>query len=82
VDDTQIFGCIGKYFYESRYYYMIKHHGWLAATLADVSEFALLAVRTLVDVCLGKGSARLRPRLQTSLLSQPKPLTNKDAYAQ
>jgi N-acetylglucosaminyl-diphospho-decaprenol L-rhamnosyltransferase len=76
VDDTQIFGCIGKYFYESRYYYMTKHHGWLAATVAEAVEFALLATRTLLDVCAGKGSARLRPRLQTPLFSQPAPLVN------
>lgn len=76
VDDTQIFGCIGKYFYESRYYYMIKHHGWLAATVADFFEFSLLATRTLLDLCLGKGSVRLRPRLQTPLFSQPAPFAN------
>lgn len=76
VDDTQIFGCIGKYFYESRYYYMIKHHGWLAATVADVLEYSLLAARTLLDICVGKGSARMRPRLQTSLFSQPEKLAN------
>lgn len=81
VDDTQIFGCIGKYFYESRRYYMIKHHGWLAATAADISEFTLLVIRTLWDVCQGKGAARLRPRLQTSLFSQPDPLVSRDAHA-
>lgn len=80
VDDTQIFGCIGKHFYESRYYYMTKHHGRLAATVADAVEFALLAARTLLDVCLGKGSARLRPRLQTTLFSQPKPLSDAEKH--
>jgi N-acetylglucosaminyl-diphospho-decaprenol L-rhamnosyltransferase len=72
VDDTQIFGCIGKYFYESRYYYMIKHHGWLAATLADIFEFAFLAVGTFLDLCRGRGWGRLRPRVQTSLFNRPK----------
>lgn len=70
-DDTQIFGCIGKYFYESRRYYLIKHHGWVAATAADTTEFVFLSIRTFFDVCQGRGWSRLRPRLQTALFKQP-----------
>lgn len=71
-DKTRIAGCIGEHFYQSRRYYMIKHHGWLAATLAELGEFAFLCLRTGADVMRGKGSARMRPRLQAPLLSQPK----------
>lgn len=73
-DDTRIAGCIGKYFYQSRRYYLIKHHGWWAATLTELSEFAILCLRTVVDVVRGKGVSRIRPRLQTPLFSQPAPL--------
>lgn len=68
---TRIHGCIGKHYYQSRRYYMIKHHGWLAATGMDVVEFVLLFLRTVVDVLRGNGAKRLRPRLQAPLFSLP-----------
>lgn len=71
-DDTRIGGCIARHYYESRYYYMIKHHGWLAATIAEVGEFLLLAARSLADLARGRRVNRLRPRLQAALCSQPK----------
>ncbi len=71
-DGTRIGGCIAKHYYQSRRYYMIKHHGWLAATAAEASEALLLGLRTLVDVMRGRGWHRLRPRLQAPLLSQPR----------
>lgn len=71
-DESRIAGCIGEHFYQSRRYYMIKHHGWLAATLAELGEFAFLCLRTCADVLRGKGMARIRPRLRATLLSQPK----------
>lgn len=70
-DDTRISGCIGKHFYQSRRYYLIKHHGWLAATAAELGEFVFLCVRALADVVRGRGISRIRPRLQAPLLSQP-----------
>jgi GT2 family glycosyltransferase len=70
-DDTRISGCIGKYFYQSRRYYMIKHHGWWAATAVELAEFSLLCLRTVSDAIKGKGFGRIRPRLQAPLLSQP-----------
>jgi N-acetylglucosaminyl-diphospho-decaprenol L-rhamnosyltransferase len=70
-DDTRISGCIAKHYYQSRRYYMVKHHGWLAATFAEIGEFVLLGVRAIGDVLRGRGLSRLRPRLQAALLSQP-----------
>jgi len=70
-DGTRIGGCIAKHYFESRYYYMRKHHGWLAAAGAEALEFALLSVRTLADLARGRGAAWLRSRLQTPLFSQP-----------
>lgn len=70
-DDTRIGGCIAKHYFQSRYYYMVKHHGRLAATIAEVGEFVLLVMRSLVDVARGRGLDRLRPRMQASLLSIP-----------
>lgn len=70
-DDTRIGGCIAKHYFQSRYYYMVKHHGMLAATVAELGEFVLLAMRSVVDVARGRGLYRLQPRLQAPLLSQP-----------
>ena len=70
-DDTRIWGCIAKHYFQSRYYYMVKHHGRMAATIAEVGEFVLLGMRSLVDVARGRGLYRLRPRMQAPLLSQP-----------
>ena len=70
-DGTRIGGCIARHYYQSRRYYLIKHHGWMSATLAELAEALLLAARAVVDAWRGKGWSRLRPRLQATLFSQP-----------
>ena len=72
-DDTRVAGCIGEHFYKSRRYYLIKHHGWFAATAVEALEFVFLWVRTLSDIYRGNGSSRIKPRLQAPLFSQPDP---------
>jgi len=62
---------VAKHYYQSRYYYMAKHHGWLAATAAELAEFVLLGIESLLDGLRGRGLERLRPRLQAALLSLP-----------
>ena len=71
LDDTRIGGCIAKHYFQSRYYYMVKHHGRLAAMIAELGEFVLLSARSLADLVRGRPTYRLRPRLQAPLLSQP-----------
>lgn len=70
-DDTRVGGCIARHYYQSRTYYMVKHHGWLATGFAETGEFVLLATRALVDLIRGRGLQRLRPRLRAPLLSMP-----------
>lgn len=70
-DGTRIGGCIAKHYFQSRYYYMRKHHGWLAATSAEALEFALLSIRTVADLARGRGAGWFRSRMQTPLFSQP-----------
>lgn len=72
-DGTRIHGCIARHYFQSRYYYMRKHHGWAAATAAELFEFATLLLRSAYDVLRGRGTSRLRTRLQAPLLSQPRP---------
>ena len=70
-DATRIDGCISEHFFQSRRYYMVKHHGWLLASLAEFGEYCILGVRTIVDVARGRGSDRIRARLQARLFSTP-----------
>jgi GT2 family glycosyltransferase len=67
----RIGSAVAKHYYQSRYYYMAKHHGWLAATAAELAEFALLGVESAFDALRGRGLQRLQPRLQATLLSLP-----------
>lgn len=65
VDDaTKKSGCIGK------------HHGRLAATLAEIGEFCFLCLGTLADLVRGRGTARIQPRLQAPLFSLPEKSEN------
>ena len=70
-DDKRIDGCIAKHYFQSRRYYLVKHHGWLAATAAELGEFLLLWARAAGDALRGRGFGRIQPRRQASLLSQP-----------
>lgn len=70
-DDTRIGGCIARFYLQSRYYYMTKHHGRLAASAAELGEFVLLCLRALADLARGRGLRRLRSRLQAPLFSAP-----------
>jgi GT2 family glycosyltransferase len=62
---------VARHYFQSRYYYMAKHHGWAAASAAEVGEFVLLALRSALDALRGRGLERLRPRLQAALWSLP-----------
>lgn len=76
-DDTRYAGfCIAKHYYQSRYYYMVKHHGRLWATIAEVCEFALLGIQSLVDRVRGRGFSRFRARMQAPLLSMPEQVSD------
>ena len=70
-DGTRIGGCIGKHFYQSRRYYLVKHFGWFAATAAETGEFLMMLLQTGLDVLRGRPATRMRPRLQAPLFSQP-----------
>lgn len=58
-------GCLVDHYYPSRFYYIVKHHGWLAGLVAEAGELALVAsrdfIRKLVRGASKRGlSARLR----------------------
>ena len=70
-DETRVGGCIARHYFQSRFYYMVKHHGWLAGASAESAEFLLVGARALLDSVAGRGLYRLRPRLQARLFSRP-----------
>ena len=71
-DGSRYAGCISEHYYKSRRYYLVKHQGWLKATLVELLEFQLLLALSLVDAIRGRGWGRLLPRLQAPLFSQPR----------
>ena len=71
LNDERIGGCIAKHYFQSRHYYMRKHHGTMAAIAAELGEFVLLAARAAIDAVRGRGWVRLKPRLQAPLMSLP-----------
>lgn len=74
-ETTRVGSTIAKHYFQSRYYYMVKHHGWVAATTAEVVEFVLLGLESMLDALRGRGLYRLRPRLEAALLSMPQRIT-------
>ena len=70
-DDTRLSGCVAKHYLQSRYYYMVKHHGWLAAAVAEGGEFVLLSLRSVLGMVRGRGLGWLRSRMETPLFSLP-----------
>lgn len=70
--DSRLGRTIPKHYFQSRYYYMVKHHGWLAAAPAELGEFVLLGLESVLDAARGRGMYRLRPRLEAAPLSMPR----------
>jgi GT2 family glycosyltransferase len=66
--------CIGEHYYRSRFYYLIKHHGWLAATLTEVGTIPLLGLRALFKRSLGRtDNGEFKERLAAPILRLPDP---------
>ncbi len=46
--DAGMFGnCIAEHYFESRFYYLVKHHGRIAAATAELVEVMIFALRAL-----------------------------------
>ncbi len=64
--------CVSDHFYQSRYYYLIKHHGWLAATSTEVGLIPLLAARAVARRLTGRAAdGALKERLAGPILQLP-----------
>ena len=67
------FGCIAEHYFQSRFYYMVKHYGWFRAIISDVIEYTLAPVRWVYQFVRRKNAGeRYITRLRSPLLSLPK----------
>ena len=65
------------HFFRSRYYYLVKHHGWIAASMAELVDFIASAGRLLVYSLVKRRDRDLLNRLRAPLFRFPdKPVGN------
>lgn len=60
-----------RFFYPSRFYYLAKHHGRLAAAGAELFEVGVTTVRAIVKTALGRDASTLWTRLRAPILRIP-----------
>lgn len=65
-------GCIAEHYFESRYYYLTKHHGRVAAAVTEAGEVAALLARAALKRGLGRADSRFRQRIAAPLFRGPK----------
>lgn len=58
-------GCIPEHFFESRFYYLTKHHGRLAAICTEAGAALFETLRSLLRRGAGRDPGPLRPRVPT-----------------
>ncbi len=51
--------CIAEHFFQSRYYYLQKHHGYLLAALTEIVEIFLLGITNVISLALLRGGSEL-----------------------
>jgi N-acetylglucosaminyl-diphospho-decaprenol L-rhamnosyltransferase len=71
---TLVGGCIAEHYFESRFYYLSKHHGRWAATATEAAEVAALLARSVLKRGLGRRDTRFRQRIAAPLFRGPKGL--------
>lgn len=65
-------GCLNEHYFRSRFYYLVKHHGWIAAVLSDLAEVIFGAAHDVARAILRRPSkGDLRSRLSAPLLRLP-----------
>ncbi len=64
-------GCIAEFYFPSRFYYLMKQYGWLAAAATDAGEITLLAGRALLGGLAGRPSERFARRLRAPFFRPP-----------
>lgn len=63
-------GCIAEHYFASRYYYLVKHHGLVAAAATEIAEAAILWAKYARLLLLGRGRD-CPPKLKVPMLRLP-----------
>ncbi|HEX2839544.1 MAG TPA: glycosyltransferase family 2 protein [Phycisphaerales bacterium] len=71
--DDRVKGCIAVHYYQSRFYYMEKHFGGLAARAATLAEFCVEPPLALLRSLLGKHKGPIFRRWRHPLWQRPRP---------
>lgn len=71
VTAPMMWGTISQHYFQSRFYYLVKHFGWPAAVSAEVGEVAFMALRASIDRLRGRQYPYLKARLQAPILKLP-----------
>ncbi len=62
---------IAEHYFRSRFYYLVKHFGWIAAVLTEVAELGVLSVRSMAKAVLRGGGGELSERLSGPVMRMP-----------
>lgn len=63
--------CIAEHYFRSRFYYFVKHHGWLKAVATDVLEVIIIAGIGVIRRLMGHSDPDVLVRLRAPILRQP-----------
>lgn len=64
-------GCIAEHYFRSRYYYIVKHHGYLSAVTVELGELAMIAARSFVKMIQRRPGGWFLERLQSPIMRTP-----------
>lgn len=66
--------CLAQHFFESRFYYLCKHYGYVPAAAAEIGELCLLTARSVGRRLMGRDASPLQNRLAGPVLRLPAPV--------
>ncbi|NHA15374.1 glycosyltransferase family 2 protein [Thioalkalivibrio sp. XN279] len=69
--ESLVQGAIAKHFFESRFYYLVKHHGRVPAVAAELGELCAMSLRALIERLRGRPYPNLGLRWRAPILKQP-----------
>lgn len=65
-------GCIAEHYFPSRFYYLVKHHGWLPAVAAEAGELVMYAARLAYYKVRGRDTEFLSARFRSPIMRLPR----------
>lgn len=63
--------CIAAHYYRSRYYYLWKHHGRLAAAATEAAEIAMLGLGAIIGRLRGRKTTAFETRMRSPMFRCP-----------